>query len=171
MDYFSILPEDVVIMDLQANIVDGARKPSTEFEMHRIFYEKRPDISAVIHAHTEYATVLACMRWDLPAVHYLIALAGKDVRCAKYATFGTPEIARNALEAMQDRYACLLANHGLIAGGKDLANVFKKAEEIEYCCQIYCRAKALGDPVILSEEEMEKHLQLFKTYGNADIPK
>jgi L-fuculose-phosphate aldolase len=137
--------------------------------MHRVFYEKRLDIHAVIHGHTDFATTLACMNWDLPAVHYLVALAGKDVKCAQYATFGTKELAENAFLAMQNRYAVLLANHGILTGGKNPANAFNILEEIEYCCQLYYRAKCLGDPVILSEEEMELHLEKFKTYGNANI--
>lgn len=171
MDYFETKPEDVVILDLKGNIIDGDRKPSSEHEMHRIFYEKRTDINAVIHAHTDFATTIACMNWDLPAVHYLVALAGKDVKCAEYATYGTRELAENAFEAMKDRYAVLLANHGVLSGGKDMANAFKKLEEIEYCAQIYYRTRSIGNPVILSEEEMVLHLEKFKTYGDAAIPK
>jgi L-fuculose-phosphate aldolase len=171
MDYFEIEPEDVVILDLLGNIVDGNRKPSSEYEMHRIFYEKRSDINAVIHAHTDFATTIACMNWDLPAVHYLVALAGKDVKCAQYATYGTKELAENAFRAMENRYAVLLANHGILTGGKNFSNAFKKLEEIEYCCQLYYRTKCLGNPVILSEAEMNLHLKKFKTYGDAAIPK
>lgn len=171
MDYFKTEPEDVVILDFKGNVVDGKRKPSSELDLHRIFYERRKDIDAVVHAHTDFATTIACMNWDLPAVHYLIAFAGKDVKCAKYATFGTKELAENAYEAMQDRFAVLLANHGVLAGGKDIANAFYKLEEIEYCAQIYFRTKCLGQPVILSEQEMEVHLEKFKTYGNASMPK
>lgn len=170
MDYFEIKPQDLVVLDLLGNIVDGERRPSSEHEMHRIFYEKRSDIGAVIHAHTDYATTIACMNWDLPAVHYLVALAGKDVKCAKYATYGTKELANNAFRAMENRYAVLLANHGILTGGKDMLNAFKKLEEIEYCCQLYYRTKCLGNPVILSEEEMNLHLEKFKTYGDAAIP-
>jgi L-fuculose-phosphate aldolase len=170
MDYFEIKPEDVVILDLKGKIVEGERKPSSEYEMHRVFYEKRSDISAVIHAHTDFATTIACMNWDLPAVHYLVALAGKDVKCAQYATYGTKELADNAFRAMENRFAVLLANHGILTGGKDMANAFKKLEEIEYCCQLYYRTKCLGNPVILSDKEMDLHLEKFKTYGDAAIP-
>lgn len=169
MDYFEVQPEDVVVLDLQGNIIDGKRKPSTEYEMHQVFYERRSDINAVLHAHTDFATTLACMNWDLPAVHYMIALAGKDVKCAKYATFGTRELAENAFEAMQDRYAVLLANHGVLTGGRDLANAFNILDEIEYCCQLYYRTKCLGNPVILSEDEMILHQEKFKTYGPTSI--
>lgn len=165
IDYFEIRPEDVVVLDLDGNIVDGDKTPSSEVEMHRIFYVNRKDIDAIIHTHTMYATTLACLNWSLPPVHYMVALAGLNVRCAKYATYGTKELAKNAYEAMKDRYAVLLANHGLLAGAKDLANVFNITEEIEYCAELYYRTKAIGEPVILSEEEMTLMIERFKTYG------
>ncbi|QVK18382.1 L-fuculose-phosphate aldolase [Mycoplasmatota bacterium] len=166
IDYLKTQPEDVVIMDLKGNVVDGKQKPSSEYDMHRIFYENREDINAVVHLHANYTTVLSCMNWELPAVHYLVAISGgKNVRCAEYATFGTKELAQNAFEAMKDRYAVLLANHGLLTGAKDLPNAFNKAEEIEYCAEIYYRTKTLGDPVILSDQEMHKMLGLFQSYG------
>lgn len=165
IDYFEIKPEDVVVLDIHGNKVDGSKDPSSEYEMHRIFYANREDIDAIIHTHTMYATTLACLNWSLPAVHYMLALAGHDVRCAKYATYGTKELAENAYEAMKDRYAVLLANHGLLAGAKDLANAFNITEEIEYCSELYYRTKAIGEPVILPEEEMSIMLEKFKTYG------
>lgn len=165
MDYFKTKVEDIVVMNLKGEIVDGNRMPSSEYEMHKIFYENRKDINAIIHTHTVYATTLACLNWDLPPVHYLVALAGHNVRCAKYATYGTKELAENALEAMKDRRAVILANHGLLAGANDLLNAFNIAEEIEYCSEIYCRVKSIGDPVILQKEEMDLMLKKFKTYG------
>lgn len=165
IDYFDIKPEDVVVMDLEGKIIEGDKKPSSEVEMHRIFYANREDIDAIIHTHTMYSTTLACLNWSLPPVHYMVALAGLDVRCAKYATYGTKELAENAFEAMRDRYAVLLANHGLLAGAKDLANAFNITEEIEYCAELYYRTKAIGEPIILPEEEMVLMLEKFKTYG------
>ncbi len=165
IDYFEIRPEDVVVLDLDGNIVDGDKKPSSELDMHKIFYKNREDIDAIIHTHTIYATILSCLNISLPPVHYMVALAGLDVRCAKYATFGTEELAQNAFEAMKDRYAVLLANHGLLAGAKDLANAFNITEEIEYCAELYIKAKSVGEPVILPEEEMKLMLEKFKTYG------
>ncbi|WP_369881484.1 L-fuculose-phosphate aldolase [Anaerosalibacter bizertensis] len=165
IDYFKIKPEDVVILDLEGNKVDGDKSPSSEYEMHRIFYENRRDIDAIIHTHTMYSTTIACLNWELPPVHYMVALAGLNVRCAKYATYGTKELAENAFEAMKDRNAVLLANHGLLAGAKDLANAFNITEEIEYCAELYYRTKCIGEPVILSEEEMTLMLDKFKTYG------
>jgi len=165
MDYFKTKLEDIVVMNLKGEIVDGNRMPSSEYEMHKIFYENREDINAIIHAHTVYATTLACLNWDLPPVHYLVALAGHNVRCTKYATYGTKELAENALEAMKDRRAVILANHGLLAGANDLLNAFNIAEEIEYCSEIYCRVKSISDPVILQKEEMDLMVEKFKAYG------
>ena len=112
-----------------------------------------------------YATTIACLNWDLPPVHYMVALAGPNVRCAKYATYGTKELAENAFKAMENRKAVLLANHGLLAGAKDLANAFNITEEIEYCAELYYRTICIGEPVILSDEEMDLMLEKFKTYG------
>ncbi|WP_352418651.1 L-fuculose-phosphate aldolase [Proteiniborus sp.] len=165
IDYFQIKPEDVVVLNIKGEQIDGDKKPSSEVEMHRVFYERRTDIDAIIHTHTMYATTLACLNWLLPPVHYMVALAGLDVRCAKYATYGTKELAENAFEAMKDRKAVLLANHGLLAGANDLLNAFNITEEIEYCAELYYRTKCIGEPVILPVEEMTLMLDKFKTYG------
>ena len=165
IDFFEIREEDIVIMDLDGKVVEGNRTPSSEWEMHLLPYRHRTDMDAVIHAHTMYATVLACLHWDLPATHYMIAVAGKNVRCAEYATYGTHELAVNCLKAMEDRNAVLLANHGIVAGAKDLLNAFNVVEEIEYCSEIYVKAKGIGDPIILPDSEMELMAEKFKTYG------
>ena len=165
IDFFEIQPEDIVIMDLNGKVVEGTRNPSSEWEMHLLQYKVRNDIDAVIHAHTTYATVLACLRWELPATHYMIAVAGKNVRCAKYATYGSHELAVNATEAMTDRKAVILANHGILAGANDLLNTFNIIEEIEYCSQIYYMAKSIEEPVVLPDEEMTLMAEKFKTYG------
>lgn len=165
IDYFKIRPEDVVVLNLSGEKIDGDKNPSSEYEMHKIFYEKRIDIDAIIHTHTIYATTIACLNWDLPAVHYMIALAGPNIRCAEYATYGTKELADNAFKGMKDRNAVLLANHGLLAGAKDLANAFNITEEIEYCAELYYRTKSIGEPVILPDKEMDLMAEKFKTYG------
>lgn len=165
IDYFKIKPEDVAILNIKGQQIDGDKTPSSEVEMHRIFYERRTDIDAIIHTHTIYATTLACLNWSLPPVHYMVALAGLDIRCAKYATYGTKELAENAFEAMEDRKAVLLANHGLLAGAKDLPNAFNITEEIEYCAELYYRTKCIGEPIILPEDEMILMIDKFKTYG------
>lgn len=165
IDFFEIKEEDIVILDLDGNIVEGDRTPSSEWEMHLLQYKERTDLDAVIHAHTTYATVLACLRQELPATHYMIAVAGKTVRCAEYATYGSHELAVNATKAMKDRRAVILANHGILAGANDLLNAFNIIEEIEYCSQIYYMAKSIGEPVVLPDEEMELMAEKFKTYG------
>lgn len=165
MDYFKLEPEDIVIMDLDGKIIDGKRKPSSEYEMHSIFYRERKDILSVVHAHSPYASVLACLNWNLPPCTYLIGAAGKNVRCTKYETFGSYELAVSALEGMRDRYAVLLGNHGLLAGGGDLSAAFDNAEEIEFCSEIYYKCKAAGEPVLLSDEQMDVVLKKFETYG------
>lgn len=165
LEYFETKPEDVVVLNLKGEIVEGNRKPSSELEMHSIFYQRRTDINAIVHTHSPYATTIAALNWELPAVSYLVAYAGLNVRCAKYATFGTKELAENAFEAMIDRKAVLLANHGLLAGAHDMANAFNIAEEIEFSAEIYYRAKSIGEPVILPEDEMVRMLEKFKTYG------
>lgn len=166
IDYYKTKPEDVVIMDLEGNVVDGDKKPSSEHQLHSIFYLNREDCNSVVHCHSMYAAVLASLRWTLPAAHYMIALAGKDVRCARYATFGTEELALNAFDAMEDRKAVLLANHGQLAIAPDLPNAFNIAEEIEFCAEIYFKTKCVGEPFILSDEEMEVMAEKFKSYGN-----
>lgn len=165
IEYHKIKPEEIVLMDLEGNVIEGHMKPSSEFGMHSEIYKNRGDIDAVIHTHATYTTAVSCMNIDLPAVHYLIAVAGgKDVRCAEYATFGTPELARNARIAMEGRRAVLLANHGLLAGAKDLANALNVTEEIEFVCQLYLLTMN-NNPVILSDEEMELMVEKFATYG------
>ena len=166
IDYFETEPADVVVLDLDGNIVDGSRKPSSEHELHRIFYAGRDDIDAIVHTHSVYATVLATLRERLPASNYLIALAGLDVRCADYASFGTIALAEAAFDAMKDRKAVLMANHGLLAGGNDVLNAFNIAQEIEHCAEVYVKARSIGTPVLLSEEEMTKMINIFnESYG------
>ena len=166
MDYFETKPEDIVLMNLEGKIVDGLRKPSSEWRMHLIFYQNREDVKAVVHTHSMFATTIATLHWDVPPASYLIAYAGKKVPCAPYATFGTQEIADAAYNTMGKEYnAVLLANHGLIAVGPDMPSAFGIAEIIEMVCEIYYRAKCVGEPTILSDDEMDLMLEKFKTYG------
>lgn len=168
MDYFRTEPEDVVVLDLEGRVVEGRRVPSSEVDMHRVLYAGREDIGAVVHTHSTCATTLACLHEGLPPVHYLIGFAGCDVRCTEYAPFGSRELARLAFEGMRDRYAVLLGNHGLLAAGPDIRYAFNTAEEIEFVCELYCRARSMGKPVLLSEADMEVVLEKFKSYGQRD---
>ncbi|NLN97327.1 MAG: L-fuculose-phosphate aldolase [Eubacteriaceae bacterium] len=166
IDYFETEPEDIVVIDLEGKIVDGKRKPSSEHELHRIFYVRRDDINAVVHTHSVYSTVLATLREGLPASSYLVAFSGYDVRCGEYASFGSMELAENTFKAMEGRYAAFMANHGLITGSKDILNAFNIAEQIEQCAEVYVKARSIGTPVILDEAEMEKMIYKFNhSYG------
>lgn len=167
IDYFETEPEDVVVMNLQGQVVDGKRKPSSEHELHRIFYENREDINAVVHTHSVYCTVLAVLREELPASSYLVAFAGgPNVRCGEYASFGTRELAEITYKAMEGRNAALMANHGLLAGAEDILNAFNIAEQIEGCAEVYVKARMIGRPVILDAEEMETMVDRFRhSYG------
>jgi L-fuculose-phosphate aldolase len=141
-------------------------KPSSEWRFHRDLYINRPDVNAVVHTHSPFATTLACLHNDIPPFHYMIAIAGGDtIRCAPYALFGTQELSDHALKAMQGRKACLLANHGMIAVGTDLADAMRVAIEVESLCEQYWRALQIGQPHILSAEEMTQVIEKFKTYG------
>jgi len=172
MPYEDLTPEDIVFVGLDGSH-EGAhrnlRKPSTEWRFHLDIYLARPEAGAVLHAHSRFATSLACLRRDIPAFHYMIALAGGDsVRCAQYATFGSAELSANALAALDDRHACLLANHGLIATGADVAHALALAEEVESLAAQYCAALACGTPVLLDAAEMARVLEQFRTYGKQD---
>jgi L-fuculose-phosphate aldolase len=113
IDYMDIQAEDIVIMDLEGNTVDGDKRPSSEYDMHRVFYQNRDDVQAVVHTHCIYSTTISCLNWEIPSVHYLVAFCGEKVPCADYATYGTPELAGNAYKAMGKQYnATLLSNHG-----------------------------------------------------------
>lgn len=164
MDYFETKVEDIVIVDLEGNIVEGNLKPSSELGMHLIFYNNRSDANAVVHTHSKFATAISCMGWTLEPVHYLIGMAGVNVKCAKYATYGTNELAENALEAIEDRNAVLLGNHGLIALGTEIGRAFSTAEHLEFVSEIYYLTKSLGQPNILSESKMHEVMKKFNTF-------
>ena len=172
IDYFETEPEDIVVMNLKGEIVDGDRKPSSEHELHRIFYTDRDDIAAVVHTHSVYSTVLATLREGLPASSYLVAFSGYDVRCAEYASYGSMKLAKNTFEAMKERNAAFMANHGLIAGGSDILNAFNIVEQIEQCAEVYVKARAIGTPVLLDHDEMTRMIDSFNnSYGQRKAKK
>lgn len=165
LDYDRLKPADIVAMRF-----DGTHKgsilPSSEWRFHADILEARPEINAVLHTHSVFATALACLRRDIPAFHYMVAVAGGDsIRCAPYATFGTAELSRHAVAALEGRKACLLANHGLIVLGASLKDALALGVEIETLASIYCRVLALGEPVLLDRTEMAIVIEKFKTYG------
>lgn len=169
--YFETKPEDVVVMDLEGKIVEGDKKPSSEHELHSTFYRTRTGIHAVVHTHSTYCTTLACLNQPIKAVHYVIGVAGTaTVPCAPYATYGTPELAQNAEKVCGKGKAVLLANHGLLAIGPDLAKAFSLAENMEFIAELQYRTMAAGTPVILDDEEMDRVMEKFKTHGQVKKP-
>lgn len=164
--YFDTQPEDIVVMTLDGEIVEGDRKPSSEWHLHTLFYKKKPEARGVVHTHSVFCTTLAALRMPLQAAHYVIADAGvAEVPCAPYRRFGTEELARVAMESIGESNAVLLANHGIVVCGKDLKSAYGLAKGMEYCAEIQWRAMSVGKPVILSDEEMGAVLEGFKTYG------
>ena len=158
-------PDDVVWMDFSGN-ARGKLKPSSEWRFHRDLYLARPEFEAVLHAHSTFATTLACLGRDIPPFHYMIAAAGgKTIRCAPYATFGTQELSDHAIKAMESRKACLLANHGMLIAEVDLPRALALAVEVESLCEQYCRALQIGAPNLLPDAEMDVVLEKFKSYG------
>jgi Ribulose-5-phosphate 4-epimerase and related epimerases and aldolases len=160
-----LAPGQLVAMDMDGGW-NGAWKPSSEWRFHRDIYAARPDAGAVVHCHSPAATALAVLGRRLPALHYMVAVAGgSDVRCAPYATFGTQALSDAALAALEDRRACLLAHHGMVALGRDLAQAVDIAVEVEFLCDLYLRLLPLGEPPVLPEAEMAVVVEKFKSYG------
>ncbi|GAB4167134.1 MAG: class II aldolase/adducin family protein [Rhodocyclaceae bacterium] len=165
MAYDELVPADVVAMAADGSH-RGARRPSSEWRLHRDLYAARAEAGAIVHAHAPFATALACLGREIPPFHYMIArFGGSTVRCAAYATFGTQELSDHALRALEGRCACLLANHGLLVFGRDLRHALDLAIELETLCEQYLRAAQLGQPRLLEEEEMRRVLEKFATYG------
>jgi L-fuculose-phosphate aldolase len=158
--------DDLVWMDFEGNYSVN-QKPSSEWRFHLDILQVRQEVNTVVHTHSLFATSFSTLRQDLPAFHYMIAVAGgRNVRCAPYAVFGSQLLSDHAIEALQNRHACLLANHGLIATGHDLTQAINLAEEIEALCQQYMHVKQMGEPVLLSDTEMDDVMHQFKGYGN-----
>lgn len=167
LPYDETEPADIVFMRFDGTH-SGRRRPSSEWRFHRDILAARSDAAVVLHAHAPFATSLACIGADIPAFHYMIALAGGDsIRCAPYATFGTQELSDHAVAALADRSACLLANHGLIVLGANLKAALALAVEVEGLCEQYWRALQIGTPRLLDCEEMQRVLAKFKDYKKA----
>lgn len=158
-------PDDMVEVFADGRSI-GRLAPSTEWQLHRDIYAAFPAASAVLHAHSPFATALACQRADIPPFHYMIArFGGGTVRCAPYATFGTQELSDACVRALQERNACLMANHGMLVFGRDLAQALALAIELETLCAQYWRTLQLGPPALLTDAEMADVIARFRTYG------
>lgn len=166
VDYLEMRSEDVVLVGMEGGLIEISRNdPSSELLVHLALYHKREDIQAVVHTHSVNGTALATLGWEIPAFHYLVAHSGKKVPLASYATFGSEQLARNVAEAIGENYAVLMGGHGVVTVGATLAKAFETAEIVEHVARVYCLAKSLGEPAILSDEEMDKVIEKFKGYG------
>src|SRR5215218_2260763 len=166
--YEAMQPEQIVFMGMDGSH-DAAQRPSSEWRFHLDILKARPEVNAVVHAHPPYSTMLAIMGLEIPPVHYMIACAGGDsIRCAPYATFGTQELSGHAVRALQDRLACLLAHHGMIAVGPSLSKAMWLAVEVETLARQYHACLQIGKPPLLSKEEIEKVRVRMAGYGHAD---
>jgi L-fuculose-phosphate aldolase len=169
MPYEELTIEDICELRTDGQPTGWTRKPSSEWRIHVDVYQRRPEVKGIVHAHPMFCTTLSILRKELPAVHYMIALAGgPNVRCAGYATFGTAELSERVQEALVGRKAALMANHGMIAVGGSLDEAFKIAREIEVLAAQYWRALQVGTPVILDDAEVARVMERFQTYGRQD---
>ncbi|MBT8437423.1 MAG: class II aldolase/adducin family protein [Gammaproteobacteria bacterium] len=169
MPYQQLQHEDIVFVDMEGNCPDPLA-PSSEWRMHRDIYLNRPRAGAVLHAHSIFATALSCLRLDIPAFHYMVAVAGgSDIRCADYALFGTQALSDNMLAALDDRRACLLGTHGMICYHDKLAKALGLGIEIETLAKQYWYARQAGDPVILDQAQMNEVLARFESYGKQPV--
>jgi L-fuculose-phosphate aldolase len=165
IEYADLSAGQIVVTDRRGRSLGEGLRPSSELGFHLALYDRRPDIRAVVHTHSVYATTFACLREEIPAVHYLVGYCGQRVRVAPYATFGTPELAAAVTATIGGDQAVLLANHGLVAVGPTLARAFAVAEEIELVARLYYQTRAIGSPHLLPEDEMDTVLAKFKHYG------
>ena len=171
--YEKLQPEDIARMSLddEGPEWEGPCKPSSEWHFHKSILRDKPEQNGIIHTHSMFATIVSISRQDIPACHYMIAaFGGNTVRCAGYETFGTSELSRSILIAMQDRSACLLANHGMITTGQDLDKAMWAAVELETLARMFHHAKLAGEMVVLPDDEMAIVLEKFKSYGQASKP-
>jgi len=164
--YRELLPPHIVTVPLDAPAPTADPRPSSEWRMHAAIYRARPDVTAIVHTHSPRATALASAGRGIPPFHYMIALAGGDVRCMPYATFGTPELADSAVRGLDGRRACLLGNHGVMAVGNSLARAHAVAIEVENLAGEYLSMLAAGlEPQLLDEAELQRVIAKFADYG------
>ncbi|WP_242945167.1 class II aldolase/adducin family protein [Oribacterium sp. C9] len=166
INYFETKQEDIVIMTLDGQIVEGKRRPSSEHNLHIALYKKKIDISSIVHTHSMYGIVLSTLNLPIKAVDYILADAGAtEVPVAPYATFGTEELAQSVANTIGEGRACLMANHGMVTCGKDIESAYNLARECEWIAEIQWRAMAVGVPNIIDDTEMRNVMQRFNDYG------
>jgi L-fuculose-phosphate aldolase len=165
MKYSSLKTKDIVFVSLKGIFDKKKSKPSSEWRFHQDIYVNKKEAKAIVHAHSTCATAVSSHQKNIPAFHYMVAVAGgEDLKCSKYATFGTKQLSRNIIKALKGRSACLIANHGQVAFGDNLEKAFELAQEIENICHQYINAIRIGIPKILSKKEMKIVLEKFKNY-------
>ena len=163
--YSSLRDKDLVFVSLDGSFNEKKGIPSSEWKFHQDIYLSKKDAKAIVHSHSTNATAVSTHKRTIPAFHYMVAMAGgHDIRCAKYATYGTRELSKNILKALKDRKACLIANHGQIAFEENLPKAFELAEEVENISLQYITSLKLGNPKTLSLKEMKKVLSKAKNY-------
>ena len=163
--YSSLKNKDIVFVSLKGEFDEKKGIPSSEWRFHQDIYLNKKKAKAIVHAHSNYATAISTHEKGIPAFHYMVAMAGgKDIKCAKYATYGTRELSKNILKALRQRNACLIGNHGQIAFSENLSKAFELAEEVENLSNQYIKALKIGKPKILSSREMSKVLSKAKNY-------
>ena len=163
--YSLLKVDDIVFVSLDGKFDETKNKPSSEWRFHKDIYSSKNEANAIVHAHSTYATAVSAHNKDVPAFHYMVALAGgNDLKCAKYATFGTQELSDNIINALKNRKACLMSNHGQVAFGDNLEQAFELAQEVENICHQYINAIKIGEPKILSSSEMDVILEKVKNY-------
>ena len=163
--YSSLKNDDIVFVSLKGIFDKKKGKPSSEWRFHQDIYVNKKDAKAIVHAHSTCATAVSSHQKNIPAFHYMVAVAGgEDIKCTKYATFGTKNLSKNIIKALKNRSACLIANHGQVAFGENLNKAFELAQEIENICHQYINALRIGIPKILSKKEMKIVLGKFKNY-------
>jgi L-fuculose-phosphate aldolase len=170
LDCAVLEPEDVVLVDLEGQVLEGPLEPSSETPMHIGIYRSRPQVDAVVHTHARYATTLSCLGWEIPAVHYMLTALSADgqVPLAPYASYGTEELAGYASEALGESHnVCLLQNHGTIAVGKSTEEAFSRTIILEEMAEIYYRAKLAGEPILLTPDQVKEVAGKIADYGQA----
>jgi L-fuculose-phosphate aldolase len=166
MKYEDLKPADIVTVVADGKVPPGNRIPSSEWRFHLAVYRARPDVDAIIHAHSLNATVLACAHRPVPAFHYMVAVAGgRDIPLVPYATFGTEALSNHVAAGLARRNACLMANHGQIAVGASPAHALELASEVETLCEMYIGVLHLGPAHVLPDAEMDLVLEKFRSYG------
>ncbi len=163
--YSSLKKKDIIFVSLKGYFDKKKGKPSSEWRFHKDIYVNKIDAKAIVHAHSTCATAISTHQKSIPAFHYMVAVAGgNDIKCSKYATFGTKNLSRNIIKVLKNRTACLIANHGQVAYAKNLEEAFELAQEVENICHQYINALRIGIPKILSNKEMKIVLGKFKNY-------